>query len=130
MADREVFIGVEPWDGVNYGTAQVAVCSRPIVHEDREIRIYHNAHRFRGHQSIYSEDYAEYFNDAGALHLSTLRLDGFVSLDAEGEGTVVTERFALNGTDLYVNADAPHGELRAEILDAETMQPLPGLIRA
>jgi hypothetical protein len=127
VADREVFIGVEPWDGINYGTTQVAVCSRPIVHDNREIRIYHNAHRFRGHQSIYSEDYAEYFNDAGALHLARLRLDGFVSLDAEAEGEVVTERFTLNGADLYVNADVPHGELRAEILDAETMHPLPGL---
>ena len=77
-----------------------------------------------------AKTYAEYFNDAGALHLSILRLDGFISLDAEGEGTVVTERFTLNGTDLYVNADVPHGELRAEILDAETMQPLPGLSEA
>ena len=65
----------------------------------------------------------------GALCLAKLRLDGFVSLDAEGEGTVVTERFTLNGADLYVNADVPHGELRAEILDAETMQPLSGAIR-
>ena len=59
--------------------------------------------------------------------MSILRLDGFVSLDAEGEGTVVTEQFTLNGENLYVNADVPRGELRAEILEAETMQPLPGL---
>ena len=127
VADRSVFIGVEPWDEANYGTTQVAVCSRPIVHENREIWIYHNAHRFRGHHSIYSEAYAEFFNDAGAIYLARLRLDGFVSLDAEMEGTVVTKQFTLNGEDLYLNADISGGELRAEILDAETMQPLPGL---
>ncbi len=127
VADREVFIGIEPWDGINYGTTQVAVCSRPIVHDNREIWIYHNAHRFRGHHSIYSEEYADFFNDAGAIYLAKLRLDGFVSLDAETEGTVITKQFTLNGEDLYVNADASGGELRAEVIDAETMQPLPGL---
>ena len=29
VADRAVFIGIEPWDGVNYGTCQVAVCGPP-----------------------------------------------------------------------------------------------------
>ena len=28
---------------------------------------------------------------------------------------------------MYVNADVSGGELRAEVIDAETMQPLPGL---
>ena len=62
--------------------------------------------------------------------MAKLRLDGFVSLDAETEGTVVTEQFALNGEEVYVNADVQRGELRAEILDAETMHPLPGLSEA
>ena len=49
-----------------------------------------------------------------------------MSLDAEQEGEVVTRPFMLNVEDLYVNAEADSGELRAEILDAETMDPLPG----
>ena len=65
-------------------------------------------------------------SDLSALCLAKLRLDGFVSLDAETSGTLVTRPFMLGGGVLYVNADLERGELRAELLDAETMQPLPG----
>ena len=126
VADRSVFLGVEPWNGVNYGTAQVSVCGRPIVHEGREIWVYYQACRFRGHHSLYEDVSPEFLNDMGGIFLARLRLDGFVSLDAEQEGEVVTRPFMLNGEDLYVNAEADSGELRAEILDAETMDPLPG----
>ena len=126
VADRALFIEVAPWDGVNYGTAQNLLCGRPHVHENREIWIYHNALRFRRHKELYPDEYAEFFKDIGALCLAKLRLDGFVSLDAEGQGTVVTKPFMLNGENLYVNAEAENGDLSAEILDAETMNPLPG----
>ena len=126
VADRGVFLGVEPWDGVNYGTAQVSLCGRPIVHEDREIWIYYQTCRFRGHHSLYEDVSPEFLNDMGGMFLARLRLDGFVSLDAEPEGEVITRPFMLNGENLYVNAEADSGELRADILDAETMDPLPG----
>ena len=127
MADREVFIGVEPWDGVNYATSQVGMCGQPHVHENREIWVYHIASRFRGPKEIYPEEYHPYFDDAGAIYLAKLRLDGFVSLDAGRQGTVVSKPFAPSGGGLQVNVEAQRGEVRAEVLDGETMEPLPGL---
>jgi hypothetical protein len=126
VGDRGVFLGVEPWNGVNYGTAQVSLCGRPIVHEDRELWIYYQACRFRGHHSLYEDVSPEFLNDMGGVFLARLRLDGFVSLDAEQEGEIITQPFMLNGENLYVNAETDSGELRADILDAETMAPLPG----
>jgi len=52
--------------------------------------------------------------------LATLRRDGFASLDAEDtEGVVTTRPVRFNGRYLFVNADMDHGELRAEVLDAD-----------
>ena len=124
VADREVFLGVEPWDGVNYGTCQVAVCGRPIVRDD-EIWVYFMAVRFRGVPESYPPEYAEYFKDMGALELAKLRLDGFVSMDADGEGSIVTGPMEARGQRLHVNTEAA-GSVRAAVLDAETMEPLPG----
>ena len=40
----------------------------------------------------------------GAIHLCTLRIDGWVSLDAVGEGaSVTTEEFLSPGTELWLN---------------------------
>jgi hypothetical protein len=126
VADREIFIGIEPWDGISYDTAQVAVCGPPIV-RNGEIWIYYEAARFRGLAEIYPEEYEPYFKDYGALQLAKLRLDGFVSLDAEGLGKLITQPFRVDGSTLHVNVDANLGQVVAEIIDAETLQPLPGL---
>ena len=127
VADRQLFVGIDPWDGVNYGTTQNLLCGRPRVHEDREIWVYYNALRFRGPKRFYDEKYHKYFEDAGALCMAKLRLDGFVSLDARDGGTILSRPFAVNGESLFVNAIASQGEVRAEIVDAETVQPLPAL---
>ena len=116
VADRQVFIGIDPWDGVNYGTTQNLLCGLPRVHEGREIWIYYNALRFRAPMTFYDDRYHKYFEDAGALCLAKLRLDGFVSLDAASEGSVVTKPFMTTGEGLYVNAVAPQGQVRAEVL--------------
>lgn len=50
--------------------------------------------------------------------LATLRRDGFASMDAgDTEGTLTTRPVRFNGKHLFVNVDAPAGELRAEVLD-------------
>ncbi|MBN1555331.1 MAG: hypothetical protein JXA11_11340 [Phycisphaerae bacterium] len=55
----------------------------------------------------------------GAMGLGTLRLDGFVSLDASDAGGVVTTQpVQLTGETLYINADADGGEIQVEILEA------------
>ena len=51
---------------------------------------------------------------------ATLRLDGFVSLRAgEEESVVTTKPLAFQGKELVVNASCPKGSLAVEILDAE-----------
>ncbi len=54
----------------------------------------------------------------GSTGLATLRRDGFVSLDAgDTTETLTTRLLTFTGKHLFVNVDAPHGELRAELLD-------------
>lgn len=54
-----------------------------------------------------------------ATGLATLRRDGFVSLDAGAQGgSITTRKIRFSGNHLFVNVDAPKGELRAEVLDA------------
>jgi hypothetical protein len=50
--------------------------------------------------------------------LATLRRDGFASMDAgPQEATLTTRLVRFNGRHLFVNVDAPKGELRVEVLD-------------
>jgi hypothetical protein len=56
----------------------------------------------------------------GATGVAFLRRDGFASLDAgEAPGAVTTKAVVFNGKHLFVNLDAPRGELRAEVLDEQ-----------
>ena len=59
------------------------------------------------------------FSDAaGGAGLAVLRRDGFASMDAGDKGgTLTTRPVRFSGKRLFVNLDAPKGELRAEILD-------------
>jgi hypothetical protein len=51
-----------------------------------------------------------------AIYIARLRRDGFVSIAAGAEpGFVETRNVRLDGTRLFVNADARKGELSAEI---------------
>jgi hypothetical protein len=128
VANRDLFLGVLPWDGEVYDTAQILTCGRPVVREDLgEIWVYYNACRFRCHRKDRDESFDKYFDDLSALSLAKIRLDGFVSLDADTKGTLVTAPFALDRGGLYVNVDARRGELRAEVVDAETFDAVPGL---
>ena len=136
VADRALFI-LEPWDNINYGTSQLLMSGQPVMRKNGEIWIYYNSLRLPG--SI--EDYKTYnrakelfrlnvdpkaFNDSGALSLAKLRPDGFVSMDGDESGTIVTKPFLLKGEDLYINADARWGKIYTEIIDAETMKTHPG----
>ena len=56
----------------------------------------------------------------GATGVAILRRDGFASLDAEQTpGTLTTRTITFNGQHLFVNLDAPLGELRAEVLSED-----------
>lgn len=54
----------------------------------------------------------------GATGVAFLRRDGFASMDAgEQAGTLTTRPVVFQGKYLFVNLDAPGGELRVELLD-------------
>lgn len=59
--------------------------------------------------------------DSGATTgLAILRRDGFASMDAgDAPGTLTTRPLRFQGNHLFVNVDAPEGELGVEVLDAE-----------
>lgn len=63
--------------------------------------------------------------------LAVLRRDGFASMDAGAEeGTLTTRTLQFGGRHLFVNLDAPEGELKVELLDGDkvlaTSAPLKG----
>ena len=123
VANRAVFLGIEPWDGISYDTCQVAVCGPPIVNNN-EIWIYYQGARFRGAIEIYPDKYKEYFNDFGALGLAKLRLDGFVSLSAKMQGGFLTKPFIVSRNILKINANSLKGNIKVAIVDAETLESL------
>lgn len=55
VAEREVFIGVEPWTGDNYGTSQLLPSGAPVVRDDGEIWCYYNALRLPGSRKQYEQ---------------------------------------------------------------------------
>lgn len=137
VADRALFIGLDPWDGTSYGTSQLLMSGQPVVRENGEIWVYYNALRMPGSMERYrtynraKELFRlnvdpEHFRDTGALSLAKLRPDGFVSLDGSEAGILITKPFMLKGEDLYINAEANWGEIYTEIIDAETKKPFPG----
>ncbi|MXZ36455.1 MAG: glycosyl hydrolase family 32 [Acidobacteria bacterium] len=56
----------------------------------------------------------------GSTGLAVLRRDGFASLDApESGGAVTTRPLRFQGRHLFVNLQAPRGQLQAEVLDGQ-----------
>lgn len=94
----------------------------PLVVGD-EIRFYYTGISGR-HWSTYHKDTPDH-----GVGLATLRLDGFVSVETEGEGTLTTKPLVFLGDTLLVNADAEGGSLTVEALDAEG-QPIEGFTAA
>ena len=127
MCDRQIFLGIRPFDGQGYENHQVGAAGQPVV-VGEEIRIYHIGARFRGPEHVFPETYRPYFSQTCALCLSTLRLDGYISLDTTvvAPGKLLTTRFRVAADALKANVNAPAGRLRVEIVDPVTLTPLPG----
>lgn len=92
-----------------------------------ELWFYYTA--WDGDHLVFNRDGATYYKDRvrmGRTARATLRLDGYVSLDAGKErGEIVTRPLTLTGHELVVNLAAPKGELRVEVQD-EVGKPIPG----
>lgn len=55
----------------------------------------------------------------GAMGFARLRRDGFAGLRTKDRGLLVTRPLVFSGAHLFVNLDAPDGELKTEVLSAE-----------
>jgi hypothetical protein len=92
----------------------IAATYHPPLVVDDEIRIYYTG--------INGRNWHNYHKDASdhAVGLATLRLDGFVSVNAgEEPGTLTTRSLVFLGDTLVVNANATGGSLTVEALDPE-----------
>ena len=86
--------------------------ARPLITSD-EIMFYYTG---QGREENLSNERPKPIRDwPQATGLATIRLDGFVSLDAIEEGVVVTKPFKWDGTNMAVNADASSGYIKAEV---------------
>ncbi len=111
LGDRKTFIGPSKVTSGAYDLSQILPPSSPVVHDD-ELWFYYTGIKYR-------EAPEGEINNA-AVCLAVLRRDGFISMDAgQVEGTLLTQPFTVSGKKLFVNLDAPQGELRAEILEKD-----------
>ena len=125
IGERQGFLAVQPWDGENYDTQQILPAGSPVDMPDR-IRIYYVAARFRGHKALYPQKYHPWFERGSALCAADLRPDGYLSVDANERGSLLTRVVRSTGDPLRVNVDVRNGRLLAEVLDAETLAVLAG----
>lgn len=91
----------------------VDIANNPPFRVGNELRIYYGGRNGDHHTK-----------GLGAIGIATLRLDGFVALEAGDKKALLRTRpFVFEGDALFVNADASQGELTVHVLD-ETGEPL------
>ncbi len=61
----------------------------------------------------------------GAICLAALRRDGFISLDAAGDGQLLTKPLQIAGHNLFLNISAAQGQALVEIVGLDG-SPIPG----
>jgi hypothetical protein len=93
----------------------VGACHQPPIVVDDEIWIYYKGSTGRHWAKYHGDTYPK----KKGVGLATLRLDGFVSINAENDGTMTTKAFVFVGDTLEVNANAAGGSITAEALDLE-----------
>jgi hypothetical protein len=108
--DRRAFSPISDHrDDWNYGYIQSAGGGSLIVGDRLYFYLSGSAAKVRGRKEK---------NGTGYTGLVTLRRDGFVSMDAgDSPGALTTRPITFKGKHLFVNVDAAHGELCAEVLD-------------
>jgi len=124
VGDRTPFIPVGRRD-IDWDFGFNSPASGPPIRVGDELWFYYSGRSYRHPVTGLGRE-----PNHGAIGLATLRLDGFVSMDAgPAEGSLLTRPLMAAANALYVNADASKGELTAEILDAEG-RTIPGFSRA
>jgi len=103
---RTPFIPTTPKEGAwDYGNN--APATNPPIRVGDELWFYYSG-RGTHHDEV---------PNTGAIGLGTLRVDGFVSMDAGAQGGVLTTKpLRLTGRTLCINADAAGGRLLVEVM--------------
>ena len=111
IAKKGAFI---PWGRhkVDWDWGGIWSFQQPLVIGD-QIKIYYLGQSGR-HWASYHGDTVK-----AGIGLATLRLDGFVSIDAASAGTMTTKLLVFVGDTIELNANAAGGSIRVEALDAE-----------
>lgn len=133
LGERRPFIEPSRIDGGRVGVfdrGQIFAANNPIVHDD-ELWFYTSALKWRSDPytvnpngstrdpaTLSPEEKADRDEGWGAVCLSVLRRDGFISLDAgAAPGHVVTKPLQLPHGELFLNLDARKGQARVTLLD-------------
>ena len=121
--DRTAAIRSERWGSGKWDMGYVQPLSNLCVIMGDKLRFYYGA--FGGDETKkWTRGTPRVSNrlgmyDNGAMGFAELRRDGFVSLHADGTGTLSTKPIVFGGEWLFVNAACPKGELRVEVQDRQ-----------
>jgi hypothetical protein len=126
-------LGTRPWltpHPEENGYDRLLFGANPVRVGD-ELWFYYPA--WDGDHLTFNRDGTTYYQDrirVGRTARASLRLDGYLSLDAGKDGgEVLTRPLTFAGKQLFVNAAASAGELRVELQD-EAGKPIPGFTLA
>ena len=103
--------------GKDWDWGMILLWDAPLVVGD-EIWIYYVGARGRHFAWSRTPFHKDKIKKKG-IGLATLRLDGFVSIDAVAAGTMTTKKFVFIGDTLEINANAKGGSIIVEALDAD-----------
>ena len=110
--DREAFIGATKRDG-DWDRAYLRPAAGCVIARDR-LHFYYS-----GFSGVAPSGVRDMYA-GGSTHVAWVRRDGFVSMDAgKAPGELVTRPLTFEGSHMFVNLDAPKGELCVEALDQE-----------
>ena len=100
--------------------AHTTICSNPPHPEGGRMRFWYGG-----------KDTEHWQAGIGGMGTATLRRDGFACWEADEQGGVITTcpMEVHWSTHLFLNVEAPRGEVRAELIDAETREPIEGCAR-
>ena len=123
VANRAPFMELSPIGEGRYDTGAIGA-TNGVIRRNDELWFYCMGSKQR---SLPIADALNFgYLDSSAISMARLRLDGFVSLKGGIEwGSVTTKPIEVTGAQLHINTDSWRGRVKTEILDSESMDPIP-----
>ena len=122
LGNRSVFLEPSRIDSGAYSTTQLLGPSDVIVRGE-ELWMYSGGSKYRTSPQCAPADFP-HDTDGSGIELSTLRIDGFMSMDSIGNqpGMLTTSAFTSHGMQLFVNLRAmlPDSTVTVEVLQGGT----------